>query len=166
MLQSEADIPHAQRAADEAAERGITLAQQTHWGTLCETVEESLDVVRRMDRQNFGITFEPANLLACGEDCGPDALRRLAPHIVNFYSQNVRLDPNGAHTFNSRHAGPTSLTYVAFDDASGIPIAPLIEVLRQTGYTGWVSVHQPLRDGQMVEDAVDEAARVFLPLVS
>ncbi|MEE3093143.1 MAG: TIM barrel protein, partial [Pseudomonadota bacterium] len=82
MLQSEADIPHAQRAADEAAERGITLAQQTHWGTLCETVEESLDVVRRMDRQNFGITFEPANLLACGEDCGPDALRRLAPHIV------------------------------------------------------------------------------------
>ncbi|MEC7655467.1 MAG: TIM barrel protein, partial [Pseudomonadota bacterium] len=79
MLQSEADIPHAQRAADEAAERGITLAQQTHWGTLCETVEESLDVVRRMDRQNFGITFEPANLLACGNDCGPGALRRLAP---------------------------------------------------------------------------------------
>ncbi|MEE3093235.1 MAG: hypothetical protein VX340_03955 [Pseudomonadota bacterium] len=88
------------------------------------------------------------------------------PHIVNFYFQNVRLNPNGAHTFNSRHAGPTPLTYVAFDDASGIPIAPLIEALRQTGYTGWVSVHQPLRDGQTVEDAVDEAARVFLPLVS
>ena len=60
MLQSEADIPHAQRAADEAAERGITLAQQTHWGTLCETVEESLDVVRRMDRQNFGIRSRAA----------------------------------------------------------------------------------------------------------
>ena len=166
MLQSEADIPHAQRAADEAAEQGITLTQQTHWGTLCETLEESLDVVRRMDRQNFGITFEPANLLACGDDCGPGALRYLAPNIVNFYCQNVCLDPNWAHTFNSRHADPTFLTYVAFDDASGIPIAPLIEVLRQTGYTGWVSVHQPLRDGQTVEDAVDEAARVFLPLVS
>jgi sugar phosphate isomerase/epimerase len=55
---------------------------------------------------------------------------------------------------------------VAFDNASGISIAPLIKVLRQTGYTGWVSVHQPLRDGQTVGDAVDETARVFLPLVS
>ena len=34
MMQHEDDLPHARRAADEAAERGITLAHQTHWGTL------------------------------------------------------------------------------------------------------------------------------------
>jgi sugar phosphate isomerase/epimerase len=166
MIQHEDDIPHAQRSADEAKEREISLSQQTHWGTLAETVDGTLELARQMDRDNFGITFKPANLLACGEDFGPEAVRRLAPHLVNFYFQNVRLDPTGAHTFKTRAAGPVSLSYVALDDPSGIEIAPLIATLKDCGYDGWVSVHQPLREGQSVTDAIDEAARVFCPLVS
>lgn len=166
MLQSEADIAFAQRAADEARERDITLAQQTHWGTLAETVEGTLELMERIGRQNFGVTFEPANLLACGEDHGPDAVRRLAPHLVNFYFQNVRLDPKGTHSFKTRTRGPIALSYVPLDDPSGIEIAPLVDALRQCGYRGWISVHQPLREGQTVEDAVAEAAKVFLPLVA
>ena len=166
MIQHEDDIPHAQRSADEAKERGISLSQQTHWGTLAETVDGTLELVDRMARSNFGITFEPANLLACGENFGPDAVRRLAPHLVNFYFQNVRLDPAGAHTFKTRAVGPVSLSYVALDDPGGIEITPLIATLKDCGYDGWVSVHQPLREGQSVTDAIDEAARVFCPLVS
>jgi sugar phosphate isomerase/epimerase len=166
MIQHEDDIPHAQRSADEAKEREISLSQQTHWGTLAETVDGTLKLARQVDRDNFGITFEPANLLACGEDFGPEAVRRLAPHLVNFYFQNIRLDPTGAHTFKTLAAGPVSLSYVALDDPSGIEIAPLIATLKDCGYDGWVSVHQPLREGQSVTDAIDEAARVFCPLVS
>lgn len=166
MLHHERDIPHAQRAADEAADRGLILAHQTHWGTLCETLDGTLDLVARMDRANFGITFEPANLLACGEDYGPSALHRLAPHLVNFYFQNVILDPDGVHRFKTRCRGPVSLSYVALDDPSGIAIAPLIAALKSLGYQGWISVHQPLREGQSVPDAVAEAARVFRPLVA
>ena len=166
MIQHEDDIPHAQRSADEAKEREISLSQQTHWGTLAETVDGTLKLARQVDRDNFGITFEPANLLACGEDFGPEAIRRLAPHLVNFYFQNIRLHPTGAHTFKTRAAGPVSLSYVALDDPGGIEIAPLIATLKDCGYDGWVSVHQPLREGQSVTDAIDEAARVFCPLVS
>ena len=165
MVQTKSDIQHAQRAADEAAERRITLSQQSHWGTLRETVEECIEVVNLIDRPNFGITFEAANLLACGDDYGPNAIRRLAPHIVNFYFQYVRPNLDGAHTFHSRHMGSTNLTYVPLDDTSGIPISPLIEALREIGYEGWVTVNQPLRGDQLVEDAIDEATRVFLPLV-
>ncbi len=166
MIQSDADIPFAQRAADEADERGIVLAQQTHWGTLAETVDGTLDLMSRIGRPNFGVTFEPANLLACGDDYGPDAVRRLAPYLVNFYFQNVRFDPSGAHSFNTRTCGPVSLSYVPLDDPSGIEISPLIDVLQECGYASWVSVHQPLRAGQSVEDAIAEAARVFRPLVT
>lgn len=166
MIQHEDDIPHAQRSADEAKERGISLSQQTHWGTLAETVDGTLELVDRMARSNFGITFEPANLLACGDNFGPDVVRRLAPHLVNFYFQNVRLDPAGAHTFKTRAVGPVSLSYVALDDPGGIEIAPLIATLKDCNYDGWISVHQPLREGQSVINAIDEAARIFCPLVS
>lgn len=165
MLQTNADIAAAQRAADAAAERGITLAQQTHWGTLAETVEEALELVRAVRRQNFGITFEPANLLACGGDHGADAVRRLAPYIVNFYFQNLRVRPGAPHTFKTRRRGAVAVEYLPLDDPAGIAIAPLIEALSRAGYAGWVSVHQPLRDGQKVADAIAEAARVLGPLV-
>ena len=164
MMQHEDDIPYAQRAADEAAERGITLAHQTHWGTLCESIDGALDTVRRVDRQNFGITFEPANLLAAGEDYGADAIARLAPHLVNAYFQNVCLDSEGTHIFQTWACGPVPLRYIRLGDAMGLGATSMVCDLRDAGYDGWVSVHQPLLDGQTVEDAVAEAAAVFLPL--
>lgn len=166
MLQSQDDIGPARRAADEAAERGMTLSQQTHWGTVSETVEGALETVRKVNRANFGITYEPANLLACGEAHGGEAIRRLAPHLVNVYFQNVRLDPTGGHVFKTNARGPVRLRYVALDDTAGIAVTPIIEALDRAGYDGWFSVHQPLRDNQSVEDAIDEAARVFQPLFS
>lgn len=166
MMHRPDDIPALQRAADRAAARGLTLAHQTHWGTLCETVDEALDLVATVDRPNFGITYEPANLLACGGDYGPEAIRRLPPHLVNVYFQNVRLNESGSHSFRSRRRGPVALDYVALDDPSGIDVRPLIAALRGVGYEGWFSVHQPLRAGQTVEDAVAEAARVFRPLIA
>ena len=69
-MKVEADIPWAQRAADEAAERGIRLAHQSHTQSLFETVEGSIDVLKRVGRQNFGIIYEPANLDLCGQDYG------------------------------------------------------------------------------------------------
>lgn len=166
MLQTEDDIPHARRACEEAAERGITLAQQTHWGTLAETVDEALDLVAAVGRANFGITFEPSNLMACGSAYGPDAIRRLAPHLVNVYVQNVRLDPAGTHRFPTRSRGVVTVRYLPLDDPAGVAVAPLIEALRLADYRGWLTVHQPLRDGQTVPDAIAEAARVFRPLVA
>jgi sugar phosphate isomerase/epimerase len=166
MLQHESDIPNAIRAADEAGERGLTLAQQTHWGTLCETVQQTLDLIHKMNHKHFGVTFEPANLLACGDEHGPEAIKRLAPNLVNFYFQNVRLDANGMHTFKTRTRGPVALSFVALDDPRGIDVRPLIQALEDNGYDGWISVHQPLREGQTVATAIEESSRVFAPLVA
>jgi sugar phosphate isomerase/epimerase len=165
MIRTADDIPHAQRAADQAAERGLSIAQQTHWGTLCETVDQALDLVSAVDRPGFGITFEPANLLGCGGEYGPDAIARLAPHLANVYFQNVRLNPDGAHCFPTRAKGDVRLDYVALDDPSGMDAAEMVAALKASGYDGWVTVHQPLRSGETVADAVEEAARVFGALV-
>jgi sugar phosphate isomerase/epimerase len=166
MMHTTDDIPYAQRAADEALERGITLAHQTHWGTLCETVEGALNTARQVARPNFGITFEPANLMACGEDHGSEAISRLIPHLVNVYFQNIRLDPGGSHVFKTWAKGPIALSYVPLIDPDGLSAQSLIRTLHLAGYEGWVTVHQPLRDQQSVNDAVAEAAELFVPLVA
>lgn len=166
MLHGEADLAAARDAADAAAERGLALAHQTHWGTLCETAEDAVETVRAVGRPNFGITYEPANLLGCGADYGADAISLLAPHLLNVYCQNVRLDPAGGHVFRTRRRGPVPLDYIPLDDARGFDWAALIGALRDVGYDGWITVHQPLRGGQTVPDAIAEAARVFRPLVT
>ena len=60
------DIPRAQRAADEARERNIRLAHQSHCASLFETVDGSVRVLGAVDRANFGIIYEPAQLLILG----------------------------------------------------------------------------------------------------
>ena len=166
MMHHDDDVPHAQRAADEARERGMTLSHQTHWGTLCETVEATLETVGKVGRGNFGVTFEPANLLACGSDYGDDAICRLAPHLVNVYFQNLCIDPDGSHSFKTWTKGPVSVRYLALDDPAGLSAANMVRALSNADYDGWITVHQPLRDGQSVNQAVDEAVGVFAPLVS
>jgi sugar phosphate isomerase/epimerase len=163
MMQTADDIPMAQRAADEAAERGLTLMHISHWGTLFETVDETLETLAAIDRKNFGVAFEPGNLLSCGGPYGPDALARLAPHLVNLFFQNVRMDPDSPIVFNSRNVGPSHLSYVRIDDPAGIDIRPLIETLHRVGYDGWFTVHQPLFEGENIDDAMRTAADFLLP---
>ena len=89
------DIVWAQRACDEAKERGMRLAHQSHTESLFEQVEESLAVVAKVARENFGIIYEPANLVQCGEPYGASTIRAFAPHTFNVYFQNLRESPDG-----------------------------------------------------------------------
>lgn len=165
MMHADSDIADAQRAADIAAERGMRLSHQMHFGSLFETVDGALNILTRVGRPNFGVTYEPANLLACGDDYGPVAIERLSPYIFNAYYQNLCLDPESPVTFATRCRGTVAVRFIPIADPRGIDPAPLIAALKRVGYDGWMSVHQPLIDGQTAEQAIEEAARLFLPLV-
>ena len=69
-LKQASDIEPAKRAADLAAERGIRLAHQCHTTTLFEEVEPSIALLKRINRRNFGLIYEPINLLICGQPYG------------------------------------------------------------------------------------------------
>ena len=94
-MKKDEDIAFAQKSADEAAERGIRLAHQSHCASLFETVDGSLRVLEEVGRPNFGIIYEPANWFIAGEDYGIDSIRRMEPYLFNFYIQNHRLTPDG-----------------------------------------------------------------------
>lgn len=157
MVQREEDIPWVQRAADEARERGITLAHQTHTATLFETVDECLEMLRRIDRPNVGITYEPANLLAVGDDYGPAALHRLAPHLVNVYLQNYRFNPEGMLLRTQR--GTVRIETIPLDAPGGVDFARVFEGLHAIGYRGYVTVHQTAVEGVPIPEAAHRYAQ-------
>ena len=162
MIKNEDDIKFAKRALDEAKERGIILTQQTHWGTLAETIDQTINLIRVIKRKNFGITYEPANLLACGSDYGIKGLEKLLPYIVNFYFQNIKIDQNSSHEFKTLGNGNVRVRYLHLNDKKGIDIKPLIKLLCEQKYKKWFTIHQPLMKGQRVEEAIEEASNLFL----
>lgn len=141
-LKSEADIPHAQSAADEAAERGLTLLHQCHIDSIFETVEEIIASLEKIDRPNFGLIYEAANLEQCGQSYGRETIARLAPWIRNVYLQNQRISDSGAVTLHSRHAGPVKFDVIDIPDSGGIRFEDVFGGLREIGYDGPVTVHQ------------------------
>ena len=57
MVRTDEEVELLKLACDTVAEHGVRIAHQTHFFTLFETVDESLEIVKRVDRPNFGITF-------------------------------------------------------------------------------------------------------------
>ena len=64
-IKHEDDLKAAQKAADEAKERQISLVHQCHVQSLFETVDQIESCLRRIGRPNFGLIYEAANLEQC-----------------------------------------------------------------------------------------------------
>ena len=141
-MKEESDIPYARKAADEANERKIRLAHQSHTKSLFETVQGSLAVLGLVARPNFGLIYEPANLALCGQDYGLDALRPFEPHLFNVYLQNHVPDPDGVLEMETWVGGRVKSTTRPLEAPGGIDFQQVFEALHRIGYDGYVTLHQ------------------------
>lgn len=165
-LKREEDIEWARRAADEAAERNIRLAQQCHTRSLFEQVEPTLATLRRIDRTNFGLIYDPANLELCGEDYGPETIRRFAPHLLNVYLQNQILAPDGTDMLPTWCRGEVRFHQIPMWQDGGIHFPRVFEGLEEIGYRGFVTIHQAFGGLNGPEEAVRESARYLRSITS
>lgn len=141
-MKKEEDIGHAQRAADEARERDIRLAHQSHTRSLFETVEGSVAALQAVDRANFGIIYEPANLALCGQAYGESTLRAFQPWLFNVYLQNHTPEPDGVQPMDTWTRGTVMSTLRPLDATGGIDFPAIFNGLRTIGYDGCVTMHQ------------------------
>jgi len=141
-IKTEDDVKAARRASDESAERGITLVHQCHVQSLFETVDQIECRLRQIDRPNFGLIFEAANLEQCRQEYGSATIARLAPWIRNVYLQNQRLSPNGKVTLDTWTNGPISFDVIDVTDPGGIDFVKVLDSLKEIGYDGPITVHQ------------------------
>lgn len=155
------DVVDAQRAADAAAKRGLKIVHQCHVQSLFETLDEIEQRMLEIDRPNFGIIFEAANLEQCGQNYGPPAIRRLAPWTQNVYLQNQRISPTGAITLRTWCNGPVSIDLCEIHESGGIDFASVFDGLHSVGYDGPVTVHQSAPEDNSVT-ALDAATQTAL----
>ncbi|MDE0634905.1 MAG: sugar phosphate isomerase/epimerase [Candidatus Poribacteria bacterium] len=162
-MKVEEDIEWAQRAADEAAERGIRLAHQSHTQSLFETVEGSIDVLKRVGRENFGIIYEPANLDLCAQDYGVETLKRFSPYLFNVYLQNHIRRPEGRTRLLTWIQGEVPHDPIRLQDEGGIDFTLVFRGLEAIGYDGYVTVHQAFREIMEPEDAAEQSYAYLKP---
>lgn len=160
-LKTEDDIPWAGRAADAAAARGIRLAHQCHTTTLFEQIDRSLEVLARIGRANFGLIYEPANLMLCGEPYDLRALEPLAPYLMNVYVQNHRLDPEGPEQLETWCRGPVRFHHLPVWEAGGVDFPSVVQGLQKIGYAGCLTIHQHYAHLMGPDEAAEKSAAYF-----
>ena len=163
-MKKDEDIGFAQKSADEAAERGIQLAHQSHCASLFETVDGSLRVLQEVDRPNFGIIYEPANWFIAGEDYGIDAIRKMEPYLFNFYIQNHRLTPDGVTEITTWKKGPVPVDHIGVWESGGVDVDAVFDAMHEVGYEGYLTIHQAFGDVMPVEEAVRRSYEHLRPL--
>lgn len=143
-LKNEADITHAQRAADLAAERNIRLVHQFHPACLFEEVEKSVSVLEKIDRPNVGLIYEPASLLMCGQEYAEPTLPKILPWLMNVYVQNLVITNEGPDHLETWCLGDRPFQLLPYWDESGqgIDFSQVVSGLEAVDYQGFFTVHQ------------------------
>ena len=141
-LKKDDDIPHARVAAKRAADRGIRLAHQCHTTSIFEQVDQILANLEAIGQPNFGLIYEPANLMLCGESYGADTLRQLAPHMMNFYIQNHRLDPEGPVSLPTYCRGEVCFHHLPIWEKGGVDTSAVFDGLGEIDWAGHFTIHQ------------------------
>lgn len=164
-LKTREDIEHARRAADIAAARGIRLAHQCHTTTLFEQVQPSLDTLEQIGRANFGLIYEPANLMLCGEPYGEETLRAFQPWLMNVYVQNHAVDANGPVELETWCLGPRRFRHIPLWEPGGVDFEQVFAGLKAIGYGGYVTVHQAYAELMGPREAAVQSAQYLRRLI-
>ena len=132
----------AKRAADLARGRGLRLASQIHTKTRFETVDMALETLKEIGRENFGVIFEPGNLVLAGEDYGKEAITRLGDKIFAVSVQNIKpvKEPQEEHIIDYKGR---QFTRCLIGDPEGVDFASAFKVLKDIGYQGFINVLEP-----------------------
>lgn len=165
-IKTEDDIRAVQNAADEAVERDITLVHQCHTLSLFETIDSCEKTAKRINRPNFGIIYEPANLEICNQDYTGDVFDRLRPWIKNVYLQNQRINPTGAVTLDTWFRGPITFDLLPIHALGGIRFDAIFSELQRIEYQGPITVHQSAQPEEGPVQTATKTAKYLRSIMS
>jgi sugar phosphate isomerase/epimerase len=120
-------VPALQSLADLAARHGLRIAIYPHKGCWTERVQDAVRVAKKVDRKNFGVTFNLCHCLMAGDEARiPELLAEAAPHLF-------LVTVNGADT----GAGNTTWRRLIRPlDEGSYDVSLVLKKLAELNYTG------------------------------
>ena len=144
-------------SAEAAAVRGRRIAMEMHHGTLCDTPESSLRLLKRIENENVGLIFDPVNLYQTPVELLAEAIPLLGKHIFDVHVKDIIRLESGAHPgsfrydYYARHIGRFTNVVPPESDREdyyahrrighgALDWQSLLEALNRMGYTGMLGV--------------------------
>jgi len=124
-------VPVLQGLADRAAQHGVRVAIYPHMNCWTERVQDAVRVAKKVNRKNFGVTFNLCHCLMAGDEAKiPELLTQAMPYL--FVVTINGADSAAAQTSWKRLIRP-------LDDGS-YDVDRVIEKLEELHYTGPVGL--------------------------
>ncbi len=124
-------VPALQAIADAAAKQGWRVAIYPHMGEWTERFADALRLAQKVDRRNFGVTFNLCHSLMAGdEERIPALLQEAAPLLLAVTLNGA--DQRAAHSSWGRLIQPIG--------SGDYPVAELLRQLDRIGYRGPIAL--------------------------
>lgn len=148
------DIEWISQACDIATEYGVKIVIQIHTGSVMETIDGALRVCEQVGRDNFGLTFEPANFVMIDADFDEAAISKLGDKLFNVTIQNLKkvdaTEGDGIFAYNGQ-----GFTRCDPDDPASVDFETTFASLKLVGYDGFATLIEPI---SAVMDNIELAA--------
>ncbi len=136
-------IPWIQKASDYLKERGLGIVVQVHTGGPFETPEVAMATLKKIDRDNFGLMYDPANLQLKRIDY-VRGVEQLKDHLFVVSVQSLALvdaDDDEAGEFEGLH-----FKRHLIGEPGGMDFQGVFDALKMINFDGYVTVIEPISD--------------------
>lgn len=119
-------VEECREASASAEKMGLRLAVEMHTNTLADTAASARRLVEDVDRDNFGLNYQPLPDL---EDDALKRLKRVLPYVFHLHAQN----------YAALNGDPEKIERASLAEGV-IDYVPLVDLLRDEGYDGYMAV--------------------------
>lgn len=130
------------RAADLADTYDRTIGLEIHSHRLTETVESTVRLLERIDRDNVGVIHDAGNMFIADDEYGRSSVERLGDRLLHVHLKDLaRIDDSSradAFELETKRGGEVFRRELLGDGE--VDHGPLFEALADHGYEGYATV--------------------------
>lgn len=154
------------RAGKYARDKGMQLSYHPHVGTVVQTMDETYRLLHSTD-DTVGLCLDTGHLRYGGATQGEivDLVKRYTKRITHVHLKNVRSKvlalavENHFSFYNAIEAG---IFTVAGDPEGDLDLAPILQILKSSGYSGWMIVEAEQDPAHVDPFRYAQMARAYL----
>ena len=145
-------VKSLRECGDYAAQYGIRLSVENHFGTMTTTAHRTMEVIKAIGHPNVGILYDQANLAFFPAEEYEEALALQKDHIFYVHVKDLVYRGGKPQKFRSDSVSHISeeirTVYSRFPGDGVLDWPAILRGLRDIGYDGWLSLEYERRWGK------------------